>query len=165
MNSKLSNQENKIQDLKRKLQVLEYFDQNFSLSSNKKISQELRELRERVLYVHFVIETLLEWGTIKKVCEWEKRKMNTVKRALDMSRMSLIFSGMNFNNKVRVAVDLGVIRDEKLVRSVSNYRDWFSHPTKFKNKLKGFEDRKKYLEILETLDKAYFSVFENYLTK
>jgi hypothetical protein len=161
-NSKL---ESRITDLKRKLLLLEGFDKNFSLSNNPLSVKELKELRERVLYIHFVLEVLLEHLIASKVCRWGNRKIDRVEIALDFKRLGQVFSKMQFNNKLIAATDLDLVPNKKLVWKVNEYRNWFSHPAKFKREIKSLEDRNKYLEALEILENSYFSTLEHYLSK
>src|SRR5262249_17864882 len=123
----------------------------------EQIEPVLKELRDRVLYVHKLLETSLGWLLWKWIAELGKYSVPKEIYVQMGSRFDLFIREVDFVRKVKLAQELTLIPSEvtHLLIEVNSLRLIFSHPKSHKTEVRALLDRKKYLHAQKILTAAY----------
>jgi len=153
--------EARAEEIKRKIKLLEIIDERAPLT------EKLKELRDLVLYMHFSIESILEYQLIACITGWSEKSYSKVGMALDILKMEALFSKMEFFNKLEACKKLNLISGKAYSKftAVNSLRIYFSHPVAHRKKIKELESFDNYLASLETLDGAFNLLRNLYVVK
>lgn len=133
----------KIKELHKKLETAEETDYLY-------FSKDLRDLRHRVMYVHSRIEGSLESLLVKEVIGKPPYTEDLGKRLV--SQLAIL-SELDFARKVTLVQKMGLITEplRKDIMKINEVRKYFSHPSKFLEKIFEYKKEDKVAETLELL--------------
>lgn len=141
----------KIKELKRKLQNAEDTDPLY-------LQSELQYLRHQVLFVHARLEISLDILIGQGVTRYIAHKLTLLEKQATFRLMQKLFRELGFIQKLRVAKKLYQFRNKPklphLLEEVNKVRNQFSHLASNQDDVRELLDKKKQIEVLETLVEA-----------
>ncbi|MBI3380258.1 hypothetical protein HY029_05885 [Candidatus Gottesmanbacteria bacterium] len=121
------------------------------------LSDQLRDLRHRIMYVHLRLEASMELLIgIGLRLEW-RRKPRTLQTTLFMNKMSYLYEKMEFYNKLEVCEKMGLIvgKLKGQISKVNDHRKYFSHPASYIYEIRKYRDVTRYRDTLNELIVAF----------
>lgn len=147
-------------NLEKEIQQLKDILQNYEDTDPAYMNEEMKELRHYVLYTHLRMEEslghLITRHTLTPFLPADNNFSEQHQAAFRAGTASMI--DVDYYRKVEQAQSIGEIdsNTRTLMEQVNNLRKYFSHPSKYWQKLQELKsDRNKYKEALQQLADAH----------
>lgn len=138
-----------IEKYREKLQNREDVDYNY-------LSEDLKELRHWIMYVHLTVELVLQGIMAYHIFQIPCKKDNSELMINSFKRIIPIFDNMEFYPKVKAIQSLNLLPTKliDLIFKINDHRKYFSHPATYSNEINKYKTPEQQLNTLKELDKV-----------
>lgn len=139
--------------LEKEILKLNTLIQSYEDTDPKYKTPEIKDLANKVSYVHSVIESSLELLFTIDVSGVMLSKPTTILRSAIYSKLKPFFDNIDFAKKINIAHKLKLIDSDAVEKffAVNNIRKVFAHPTAYDQDIKKYQEIQEYLGVLKVL--------------